>query len=144
VAIAVDGEYAGDHDLALKRDGTVVAWGNNSSGQTNVPPDLTNVIAIAAGANHSLALRKDGTVVAWGANNAGQTNVPPGLSNVIAISGGGLSSVAIVLPPAEISRQAHPQHHLAVYALVSVIFLALVVSFWLRSRNAGSRIQSGE
>jgi hypothetical protein len=25
--------------------GTVVAWGNNSAGQTNVPPTLTNAIA---------------------------------------------------------------------------------------------------
>jgi HTH-type transcriptional regulator/antitoxin HipB len=80
-------------------------------------------------------LRQDGTVVAWGVNNAGQTDVPPGLSHVIAVAGGGLSSVAIVLPSAEISRQAHPQHHVAVYALAAVIFLALVVSFWLRSRH---------
>ena len=29
--------------------GTVIAWGDNSSGQTNVPPGLTNVIAVAAG-----------------------------------------------------------------------------------------------
>ena len=27
--------------------GRVVAWGDNGGGQTNVPPDLTNVVAIA-------------------------------------------------------------------------------------------------
>jgi hypothetical protein len=43
----------------------VVAWGSNSSGQTTVPLDLTNAVAIAAGYSHSAALRADGTVVCW-------------------------------------------------------------------------------
>jgi len=56
----------GAHSLALKSDGTVVAWGNNSRGQTNVPAGLTGVVSIAAVLYHSLALKSDGTVVAWG------------------------------------------------------------------------------
>jgi hypothetical protein len=64
----------------------VVAWGSNSYGQTNVPPEASNVIAIAGGWYHSVALRANGTVVAWGRNDIGQTNVPPGLTNAIAIS----------------------------------------------------------
>ena len=70
--------------------GKVVAWGSNTLGQTNVPPNLTNIIAIAAGSVHSLALRNDGTVYAWGTSNiADETNVPPGLSNVVAIAAAG-------------------------------------------------------
>ena len=57
----------------------VVAWGDNTYGQTNVPPTLTNAIAVSGGFYHSLALQADGTVVAWGFNGDGQTNVPPGL-----------------------------------------------------------------
>jgi alpha-tubulin suppressor-like RCC1 family protein len=77
----------------------IVAWGDNSALQTNVPPGLTNVIAIAAGDSHGLALKDDGTVVAWGAGvpeyNSGQANVPQGLSNVIAIAAGRLHSLAL-------------------------------------------------
>jgi alpha-tubulin suppressor-like RCC1 family protein len=43
--------------------GMVVAWGDNSLGQTNVPSSATNVTAIAAGFAHNLALRSDGTLV---------------------------------------------------------------------------------
>lgn len=85
----------GSHSLLLQSDGTVVAWGDNASGQTNVPPGLSNVVSVAAGQSHSLALRFDGTVVAWGDNASGQTNVPSGLSNVVAIAGGNTHSLAL-------------------------------------------------
>ncbi len=79
-----------DHSLALKDEGTVLAWGLNQDGQlgdgTNTdsstpvqvkdPNDpsgyLSGVNAIAAGGGHSLALKSDGTVWAWGANESGE------------------------------------------------------------------------
>ena len=64
----------------------VLAWGDNTYGQTNVPAGLTNVTAIAGGWHHSVILSADGTVTAWGSNDSGQTNVPAGLSNVVAIA----------------------------------------------------------
>jgi hypothetical protein len=74
----------------------VRAWGSeNLFGQCNVPSDLTNAVAIAAGGDHSLALRSDGTVVAWGQSAHGQCNVPSGLSNVVAIAAGAYHSVAL-------------------------------------------------
>jgi len=87
VAIAA-GAY---HNLALCSDGTLVAWGLNSSGQLGdnttvqrLAPVAVNtasgvsalfgktVVAIAAGGSHSMALCSDGTLVAWGSNSSGQ------------------------------------------------------------------------
>lgn len=75
--------------------GQVVAWGDNSAGQLNVPQGLSNVVAVAAGGAHSLALRRDGTVVAWGNDDAGQATPPTGLRRVVAIDAGPGWSLAL-------------------------------------------------
>ena len=80
---------------AQTTSGKVVAWGDNSLGQTNVPPTATNVVAVAAGFLHSLALRSDGTVIGWGDNSYGQVNVPAGLTNVTAIAAGDYHGLAL-------------------------------------------------
>jgi hypothetical protein len=100
------------HALALRADGTVVAWGENESGQTNVPPDLAGVIAVAAGANHSLALKAGGSVVAWGRNQFGECAVPPGVSYAYAVAGGSQRSVALVddRPPTYTARATDLAH----------------------------------
>jgi alpha-tubulin suppressor-like RCC1 family protein len=135
--------------LALLADGTVVAWGENGWGQLGDGPSagpetchaayaeangfevgcsrtpvavsgLTDVVAIAAGAQHSLALLGNGTVMAWGDNEYGQlgdgsTDGPdhcyketeptqcstapiqvPGLSDVTAIAAGQNYSLALL------------------------------------------------
>lgn len=48
---------AGDNfSLALKQDGSVIAWGNNRWHNLDVPAELRGVIAIAAGENFCLAI----------------------------------------------------------------------------------------
>jgi alpha-tubulin suppressor-like RCC1 family protein len=73
----------------------IAAWGSDGYGQSDVPQDLTNAVAISAGWGHSLALKTDGKVTAWGYNGNGQTNVPPDLSGVVAISAGYVMSAAL-------------------------------------------------
>jgi alpha-tubulin suppressor-like RCC1 family protein len=47
-----------EHALALRQDGTVLAWGYNSAGQSTVPPGLSNVRYIFGGEKFSVALKK--------------------------------------------------------------------------------------
>src|ERR1017187_4545207 len=72
-----------------KSDGTVVAWGNNSSGQATSPAGLSGVVSIAGGQAHSLALKDDGAVVAWGNSDWAQVIVPGKLSTEVTIATGG-------------------------------------------------------
>jgi hypothetical protein len=83
------------HNLALKGDGTVVAWGLNSSGQATIPGNAINVIGISAGSSHSLALKGDGTIIGWGGNGSGQITIPGNATNVIGISAGSSHSLAL-------------------------------------------------
>ena len=64
VAVAAGNEYGmaginSRYSLALRKDGTVVAWGCSDCAATQVPAELTNVTAIAAGQCFSLAIKKE-------------------------------------------------------------------------------------
>ena len=52
--------------MALKSNGTVVAWGSNRWHQCDVPAGLTDVKAIAASQENNVALKKGGTTIARG------------------------------------------------------------------------------
>ncbi|HEX6700613.1 MAG TPA: PASTA domain-containing protein [Gaiellaceae bacterium] len=89
------------HSLALRSNGTVVAWGCGiDNGQCSVPDGLSGVVAIAAHDYDSVALRSDGTVVVWGCgggtNDGGQCSVPGGLSGVGAIAAGRFHGLALI------------------------------------------------
>ena len=75
-----------DHICALRENGTVVCWGNNSYNQCDVPTGLNNVIQITCGLYLSAALKSDGTVVGWGIAAASQYNGQN--TNIIKISAG--------------------------------------------------------
>ena len=59
--------------LYVRSPGRVVAWGDDNSGESDVPSGLIDVTSVAAGAGFNLALMADGTVAAWGDNYYGET-----------------------------------------------------------------------
>jgi hypothetical protein len=99
------------------KNGTVMAWGANASGQlgngtttgSDVPvkvSGITEAVAVSAGGEYSLAVLKNGTVMSWGYNGAGQlgngtttnSDVPvavSGLSEVVSVATGSAHALAL-------------------------------------------------
>jgi alpha-tubulin suppressor-like RCC1 family protein len=109
-----------DHNLAVRDDGSVWAWGSNGSGQLGLGSSgaavpsasrtktVIDIVAVSASQSHSLAVRKDGTMWAWGSNSNGQmgngaSGGPPvstpvqvqGVSGGLAVAAGQLNSVGL-------------------------------------------------
>jgi alpha-tubulin suppressor-like RCC1 family protein len=128
VAVAA-GKY---HSVALKADGTVVAWGLNHVGQTNIPAGLGGVVAIAAGGYHTLALKSDGSVVAWGWNEQGQSTVPATLANVVAVGAGSAHSIALRADGTVVGWGSNAQGELTLPSQTSAV-TALAVAVYCAS-----------
>ena len=114
----VDVAAGNKHAVALRKDGTVWAWGTRengalgggdakSSGSLRVlsaqapvqVPDLEGITQIAVGGTHNLALTRDGHIKAWGTGHSGELGVGTrdvgwkpatviGLDNVVSIAAG--------------------------------------------------------
>ena len=91
--IEVDG--GAEHAVALRADGSIVEWGNDTPGE---PPTDTNYQVVRAGHNWSLALTLDGEIVAWGVDDFGQITEAPEGSNFIKIDAGYNFGLAIEDP----------------------------------------------
>lgn len=98
IAIA-SGAY---HGLALKNDGSIVAWGSDGYGQVTNTPSYTDFMSIAGGEDASLALRADGSIYYWGINNYNQFENTPVGTGYVAIAGGDGYSLAITPVPSAI------------------------------------------
>ncbi|WP_223940731.1 S-layer homology domain-containing protein [Arthrobacter sp. StoSoilB22] len=100
-SIATNGNTA----YALRSDGTVWAWGNNTKGQqgqghtlgTGLTPlqvqGLTDVTKISGGGNSGYALKSDGSVWAWGYNGEGQLGNGTTANSLVPVRVSGLDGV---------------------------------------------------
>jgi alpha-tubulin suppressor-like RCC1 family protein len=109
----------GFHSLAVRTNGSLWAWGNNSNGRlgdntatnrsspVSVVGGFSDWCQISAGRDHSLAIRTNGTAWAWGFNGNGQlgdntitsrrspVSVVGGFSDWCQISAGSTHSLAV-------------------------------------------------
>lgn len=72
-----------NHTLAIRANGTLWAWGDNSTGElglgnkidSSVPTATgtgANWVAVSAGTDHSVGIKADGSLWSWGRNDLGQ------------------------------------------------------------------------
>ena len=118
VQIAAGGSFS----LALRGDGTVYAWGLNSSGQLGdgttvsrdspeaLPALAGEVSRLIAGDQTSYAIRTDGALLSWGSNSGGLLGrgpapgfsatpaLVPGLTGVTQVASSAVSTLAVADP----------------------------------------------
>jgi hypothetical protein len=98
-AVAITaGNYYGA--MALKADGTVVAW--NYSGEIGVPAGLSNVMEVAANGHTFLALKTDGSVSGW--SSVINTNPLATLSNLVSIEIDGFDTCTFLRADGSLAR----------------------------------------
>jgi Regulator of chromosome condensation (RCC1) repeat/Putative Ig domain len=83
----------GAHSCAIRGDGALACWGDDSKGQLDGIPQ-GSFTAVSAGGAHSCAIRGDGALACWGDDSKGQLEgIPAG--EFTAVSAGGAHSCAI-------------------------------------------------
>jgi alpha-tubulin suppressor-like RCC1 family protein/phosphodiesterase/alkaline phosphatase D-like protein len=112
------------HNLALRADGRIAAWGYNNYGQLGTGDQVTylrpvlvpaagalagkKVVAVAAGAYHSFALCSDGSVAAWGYNDEGELGDGTTVSSPVPVA----VDTSGILAGKSVARIAAGQYHL--------------------------------
>ncbi len=77
-----------DHSLALKADGSIVAWGRDWWGQVSNTPTGTGFVAVAGGSMHSAAIDSNSSIVCWGSDTSGQISGTPTGTGFVQIDSG--------------------------------------------------------
>jgi alpha-tubulin suppressor-like RCC1 family protein len=93
------------HNIALKSNGKLLSWGDNTYGQLGVATaggsiwypvtvsGISSVVDVATGYQHSLAVNDNGTVWAWGYNYDGELGNGTGILQTAPIEVPGLSGI---------------------------------------------------
>jgi len=85
--------------VALRTDGSMVAWGRDDYNQVSNTPSGTGFTQVDGGAYHCVALRTDGSMESWGVDDQGQFDhgqVPntPAETGFIQVAAGALFTLA--------------------------------------------------
>ncbi len=129
------------HTLILLDNGQVVALGDNSYGQCDLP-EITNAVAISAGANHSIILLDDGTLIAAGDNRYGQCNVSA-FENIVQISAGYSHTLALTQEGKALAAGNNSHGQCNVSGFENVVYLSAGRLHSLALTSKGTALSAG-
>lgn len=123
--------------LALREDGTLLAWGNSP------PADAGNLVRIAGDNFHAAGVRSDGTVVVWSSFPSVAT-VPPETTNIVDVAVGNSHVLALRQDGRVIAWGENAWGQLNVPAsATNVVAISGGASHWLAVRQDGKVVAWG-
>ena len=134
-----------EHTVGLKKDGTVVAVGNNDDGKCNVS-GWTNILDITSGPYHTVGLKKDGTVVAVGNNDDGQCkcDVSRGWRDIIKVAAGDYHTVGLKKDGTAVAVGRNYRGQCNVSGWTNIVDIACGDFITVGLRSDGTVIAAGE
>ena len=93
----IDVSISSSNAAVIFSDGSFIVWGDNSSGQLNIPSNIGTIKQISCGKKHIIAIKSNGDVVSWGLNACLQTSMPLDLGKCVSVSAGDGYSCAVKL-----------------------------------------------
>lgn len=131
----------GNHVVALKADGTVVADGDTYDDQCDVE-EWEDIIAIAAGYEHTVGLKSDGTVVATGDNYYNQCDVE-GWDDIIAIAAGDDCTVGLKADGTVVATGNNSDEQCDVYGWKDIVAIATSGYHTVGLKSDGTLVATG-
>ena len=131
----------GLHTVAVRRNGCVIAIGDNTYGQCDTY-NWRDITSVCAGNHHTLGLKSDGTVHACGYNGHGQCNVQ-NWTGVSAIAAGACHSVGLLANGACIAIGDNTYGQCNVYDWREVVYIAAGENYTVGIRHDGTIVATG-
>jgi alpha-tubulin suppressor-like RCC1 family protein len=129
--------------VGLESDGTVLAVGDNTTGQLNVG-SWTNIIQVAAAGNsHTVGLESDGTVVAAGDNSFGQCDVT-GWTGITQVDAGWNHTVGLVSDGTVVATGDNTEHQCDVGLWSDIIQVSAGGNHTVGLKSDGTVVATGD
>ena len=133
---------SGIHTVAIRKDGTVMAQGNNGDGQCKVDK-WTDIVAVDANDGITVGLRKDGVVLTAGSSKNGRRNVGS-WRNIVAIAAGEEHTVGLKADGTVVAKGSNKEGQCDVKNWTNIVAIAADDSYTLGLKKDGTVLVTGE
>ena len=133
---------SGTHTVAIQKDGTVVAQGNNEDGQCKVDK-WTDIVAVDANDGITVALRKDGVVLTAGNSKNGKRNVGS-WRNIVAIAAGEEHTVGLKADGTVVAKGSNKEGQCDVTDWTDIVAIAADDSYTIGLKKDGTVLVTGD
>lgn len=130
-----------NHSAVVQKDGSVAAFGDNSSGQCDTG-SWSKIIAVSAGGNHTVGLSYEGLLTACGSNEFGQCDLS-GWTDVTAVATGESHTVGLKDNGRVVARGNNEYGQCDVQEWSDIVQVAVAANHTIGLKSDGTVLSAG-